>query len=93
MPLFRCFIRGNHFPGVLIGEDKPIGFYTTRFVEASSPSEAESLVVDLLRNDESLAITPAQRTKQAKVFVEEVLEVAPNTERIPNKGFTFFPEE
>ena len=93
MPLFRCLIRGNNFPGALIGEDKPIGFYTTRYVEASSSSEAENLVVDLLRKDESLAISPALRVKNAKVFVEEILEVALNTERTPNNGFTFFIEK
>lgn len=49
MPTYKCFVRGENFPGVLIGEDEPIGFYTTRFVQAPSPAAAELACVDALR--------------------------------------------
>lgn len=65
MPLFRCFIRGENFPGKLIGERKPIGFYTTCYVEAQSSEQAEMLAVDLLRNDKDLALSPKYRTQDA----------------------------
>jgi len=90
MPLFRCFIRGDNFPGKLIGQEEPIGFYTTRFVEAESPEKAEILAVDLLRNDPDLDMPPEHRTENSKVYFEEIDEVPAGTARKPNKGFTFF---
>lgn len=90
MALFRCLIRGENFPGRLIGQDEPVGFYTTRFVEAESPQEAEARAIDLLRADADLALPEKYRTKDAKVYLDEIDEVAPETEQRPNKGFTFF---
>ena len=90
MPLFRCFIRGDNFPGKLIGQDDPIGFYTTRFVEADSPAQAEMLAVDLLRNDPSLDVPPEHRTQDARVYFEDIDEVPGDAEKKPNSGFTFF---
>jgi hypothetical protein len=90
MPLFRCFIRGDNFPGKLIGKRDPVGFYTTRFVEAASPEEAESLVVEWLRDDPDLAVAPKYRAEDAQVFFEKIDEVPDDTEQKPNNGFTFF---
>lgn len=45
---FRCFIEGKHFPGVLLNEKGTVGFYTTRFVQAESPEQAELEAVALL---------------------------------------------
>lgn len=90
MPLFRCLIRGDNFPGKLIGKKKPIGFYTTRFVEAESPKEAEFLAVEILKNDPDLEVAPKHRTEDARVFFEEIDEVPHDTRRVPNNGFTFF---
>ena len=88
MPLYRCFVHGKNFPGVLIGEKKPCGFYTTRFVEADDPEQAEMRVVELLRGDESLQIAPKYRTADAQVFVEKIDQVVEITGA--NKGFTFY---
>ena len=90
MPLFRCSIRGDNFPGKLIGKAEPVGFFTTRYIDAASAEEAESLVVELLREDSDLDVPAKYRTQEAKVFFERIVEVAPGTERKPNKGFTFF---
>ena len=90
MPLFRCLIRGDNFPGKLIGKMKPVGFYATRFLEADTSEQAELLAVELLRNDPDLQVAPKYRTEDARVFLEEIDEVPHETKRIPNKGFTFF---
>jgi len=90
MPLFRCFIRGDNFPGKLVGQGKLVGFYTTRFVEASSRDEAEAVVVGWLRDDPDLAVSTKHQTAEAKVYFEKIDEVHPETEQKPNKGFTFF---
>jgi len=88
MPLYRCFVHGKNFPGVLVDSETPCGFYTARFVEADSPEEAEMKVVDILRNDESLQVDPKHRTPDAQVFVEELDEVTEISGA--NKGFTFY---
>jgi hypothetical protein len=38
MPLFRCSIRGENFPGELIGLTTAARFKATRFVEAEGES-------------------------------------------------------
>ncbi len=49
MPYFKCFIEGQNFPGELVGASEPIGFYVTRFIEASSAKEAEQKVLENLK--------------------------------------------
>lgn len=90
MPLFRCLIRGDNFPGKLIGGKNPIGFYTTRYIEADSPEQAELLAVEVLRNDPDLEVPSEYQAQDARVFLEEIDEVSSEAERVPNKGFTFF---
>jgi len=92
MPLFRCFIRGDNFPGELAGQTKPVGFFTTRLIEAASPADAESLAVEMLREDEDLKVAAKYRTPDAKIYFEKIEEMPPDTESVPNKGFTFFTQ-
>src|SRR3546814_5532778 len=93
MPLFRCIICGENFPGTLLGQEELVGFYTTRFVEADSPEQAEIMAIELLRNDPSLDVSSEHRTQSAKVFFEDIDEVPGDTEQKPNSGFTFRSEE
>jgi hypothetical protein len=90
MALFRCDILGENFPGLIIGESRPVGFYTTRFVEADSTDEAEAKALEILKDDEAFNISPTARSTDAKVYFENIVEVPADTERIPNRGFTFF---
>ena len=92
MPVFRCFIRGENFPGSLACRAEPVGFYATRWVEADSSAEAEMLALELLRNDSTLgSVPPEQQTKDAQVFFENIEEVLPEPGRGSGAGFTFFP--
>lgn len=93
MPLFRCSIRGENFPGELIGLTVAVGFHATRFVDAESATEAESIAVAALRQDAALTVTAEPRVKNAKVYFESIDEVPAETERAPNTGFTFFAME
>jgi hypothetical protein len=90
MPVFRCSIRGENFPGELIGQTTAIGFHATRFVDAKSAGEAERIAVAALREDAALTVTAEPRVKNAKVYFESIEEVPPETERVPNEGFSFF---
>ncbi len=90
MPLFRCSICGENFPGKLLDQEDLVGFYTTRFVEADTPEQAELAVLELLRSDASLELPPEYRSQDAKVYFEDIDEVPMDTERAPNAGFVFF---
>jgi hypothetical protein len=90
MPLYRCLIRGENFPGELIGLTTAVGFHATRFVVAGSAEEAEGIAVAALRQDAALTVTAEPRVKNAKVYFESIEEVPADTERVPNEGFTFF---
>lgn len=92
MAWFRCFIRGDNFPGQMIGEAGPVGFYVIRFVEAADAGEVEAAAIQLLRTEPQMApphgYTPSG---QARVFFEEIEEVS--AERVPTvqPGFTRHP--
>jgi hypothetical protein len=90
MPLFRCSICGENFPGKLLGQDDLIGFYTTRYVEADTSEQAEHLALELLRNDPSLQLSPEHRTKNAKVYFEKIVEIPATEQHESNAGFVFF---
>lgn len=90
MPLFRCLICGENFPGTLVGKTSPVGFYATRFVEAASEEAAMAAALERLRAEEALEVPAELRNEDARVFFEQILEVSPDTERVPDGGFTFF---
>ena len=86
-------IRGENFPGQVMRMKGLVGFYTTRFVEAASVEEAETLGVEIIRNDPDLLLKRQKHRllkPPAKVFFEEIVEVAADTDRVPNKGATWF---
>jgi hypothetical protein len=89
MAWYRCLIRGENFPGAILGQKKTIGFYTTRVVEADSTEEAEMKALADLKKDKTLRVPKMQRDPEAKVFFEEIAELNRRPVRKP-LGFTFF---
>jgi len=52
---------------------KRVGFYTTRFVEASSPQEAEKVAIDAIKHDPHLrGLMLNQQDDPLLVFVDEI---------------------
>ncbi|MGH6949313.1 MAG: hypothetical protein ACREH4_00415 [Vitreimonas sp.] len=91
MAWFRLFACGEDFPVVIDGETIVCGFYTTRYVEAASASEAETIASEMLFEDPDLETPPGWEDVEGRIFFEEVEEVA-----VPidiNDGFSFFPME
>ena len=76
MPFYRCFIRGENFASKKDSGWDLMGFYTTRWVQASNPPAAEQRAVAQLRQEPEF-----QRPEgyfggpPAKVFVEEITHV------------------
>ena len=97
MPVFRCRVRGERFPGALAGEPGPVGFYTTRYVQAPSAEAAESAALTQLRAEPGFArVRPEEWTEAAQVFFERIEQVgglAADASPAPGRGFTFFRME
>lgn len=92
MKLYRCLVRGENFPGQLIGKKGLVGFYTTRWVEAVSLEEAEMSALEAMRIDPAFEIVSPKLRKQSKamVYFDKIVEVPPETPRVPDKGATWF---
>ncbi len=89
MAWYQCMIRGENFPGRILGRKGPIGFYTTRVVEAASPEEAELKALAELKKDKGLKVPKVHRTEKAQVFFEQITQLSRRPIRKP-AGFTFF---
>jgi hypothetical protein len=89
MAWFRLFACGEDFPIVLDGNVEIVGFYTTRYVEAPTPGEAEVIASELIFDDEDLRPPPGYEEYQPRLVFEEVEQVAAPMDI--NDGFSFFP--
>ena len=91
MTVYRCLVRGDDFPGVILGQDAPVGFYTTLFVEADSAEQAEAIALGQLRNDPRLQLPEGTRSPGTRVFFEEIDALPGMATPEPASGFSFFP--
>ncbi len=94
MPWFKCFIAGENLPGRLIGKRKPVGFYTTRFVQAPSPETVESLALDGLRKEKKLRLPAGvNRPKESMIYFEEIVKVDASEVKNPPPGIVWYEME
>ena len=71
-----------------------LGFYTSRFIEAPGEDDVERCAVEHIRGDtklRSVVLNPPDAPPE--VFIEEFVEVDPDTVPETQGGFTFFPAE
>jgi hypothetical protein len=91
--LYRCFIRGENFPGELVGKRGSYGFYTARWIEATSAEEAERACLELLKGDPTFQVTSPkllEKAVDAKVYFEKIEPVRPTKRKRVNSGATWF---
>jgi hypothetical protein len=93
MAWFRLFACGENFPVDIDGNVEIVGFYTTRYVEAETASQAEAIASEMLFEDPDLETPPGYQDleQQASIRFEEVEQVAEPIDI--NDGFSFFPME
>ena len=91
MPWYKCSVVGKDFPGSILGKSQLIGFYTTRFVEATTTEEAEVLALNHLKDEPKLRL-PGDIPKQtsARVTFEEIVEIETPESPVVQTGFCFF---
>jgi len=88
----KCLIRGDNFPGVLVGQDHLVGFYTTQFVQADSAENAELQALQLLKAHESLQFSEEVRSAStATIHFEEIVEVGESEVNDQQPGLSIFP--
>jgi hypothetical protein len=93
MPYYRCFVRGEHIPGEVIGSTGLYGFYTTRWVQALNRKRAELRAVNAVRRDPRMALPEGVPTSpHARLYVEEIDQIV-RLPRFRGGGATWFAED
>src|SRR5688572_14762202 len=95
MNKYKVFINGRNFWMEANGQSKLMGFYTTRFVEADTPENAENLAVDLVRTDAELRKAITNEKSNPPMIYAKDIELLQTSEgvRLPGAGYTFYEEE
>jgi hypothetical protein len=94
MKPYKVMLNGQNFY-LNLGEGlAKHGFYTTRFVNANSKSEAELMVIESIRKKDDIK----KRLKNdindpPMLYAEEIVEIASIDETAPEPGLTWFKEE
>lgn len=98
MPRFRVMLNGQNF--LLAREQGAVrmGFFTSRFVEAATPDEAQVLAVQTIRDDPKFAgIVLNDEADPPTILAKEIQEVETDATEVgadyPNQGYTFYEEK
>src|SRR5262249_24035175 len=95
MKKYKVFLNGRNFLMEADGQPKKMGFYTTRFVEAETPENAENIAVELVRNDAELRKAVKNEKPDPPTIYAEEIALLQSFEGIlvPGTGYTFYEEE
>ena len=79
----------------LDGKPDRYGFYTTRFLEAASPDDAEARAIELILNDTELhAALENDPTDPPSILIDSIEELTTFPDiSIPGSGYTFFQDD
>ena len=92
MKWYRCLIRGENFPGEMLGQHQVVGFYTVQFVQDDSPQNAETKALAALKKHTSLQLPEGVNApKSCRVYFEEIEEVSAEDVDIVQAGLSFHP--
>lgn len=90
---YGVMLRGENFAIKSESGVENLGFMATRFVQASSPAEAELIAVELIRKDVTLLeILRKESNSESKIYLEEMWRVG-WWRRLGGRGFSFYPME
>lgn len=74
-----------------VSERELVGFYITRYAEAATPEEAESICLSRLRDEPRLASPHGyEPTGKARVYFEEIESVEATSVPDVEPGFTWY---
>jgi hypothetical protein len=94
MKKYSVMLEGRDFLLEIGGSVKKYGFFTTRYVEAENPEEAEMKAVQLVRTDQSLQQAVRNEGSSPAIHLSSFLELRSfDGVRPPGRGYSFFPED
>lgn len=95
MKKYQVMLKGCNFRINLEGIVQKLGFYTTRWVEANNPEEAELQAVTLVKNDGDLRAAVKNKAEDPPtIYIAEIIEVADFDDvQVPGAGYSFYAEE
>ena len=90
---YRVMLKGENFVMKLSGKQTVHGFYTTRYVEATSEDDAEMKAVELIREDNYLR----ERVRNPKsdlpmIYLKEIEMLASHSGEA-GSGYTFYSDD
>ena len=91
MKHYRVLLNGENFLINMEGKESYMGFYTTRFVSAISPEEAELNAVNSIKTDDRIKgiILNSTEHEQPMIYMDEIEEIQKN-EKEDNYGFGWY---
>jgi len=96
MKYFQVMLEGRNFLIEVDGKEELLGYFTTRWVKASSPEDAELKAVDLIKRDDHLICMTKNMDGSEPtpmIYLSEMRHVNwfKYYRRKPGKGYSFFP--
>ena len=94
MKHYRVLLNGENFLVNMEGKESYMGFYTTRFVSAVSPEEAELNAVHNIKTDERIKsiILNTSKHEQPMIYMDEIEEIK-ESEKEESYGFGWYDME
>lgn len=93
MQKYSATLDGKNFPLNLEGETALFGFYTTRRVKASTPEEAESAAVAMIRGDVNLLdVIDISVASNPEIFLDDISKLK-LWSCLGDKGYTYYRME
>jgi len=88
-------LEGKNFLLNIEGATRKYGFYTTRYVEANDPEDAELKAVQLIRDDSQFSDTVKNEQSDPPMIYLDSLDEVTSFERVklPGAGYTFYPDD
>ena len=95
MNKYQALLEGKNFLIESEGKLQKHGFYTTRYIEAKNPEEAELKAVETIKNDRELIdAVKNERSNPPMIYLEELYELE-SFEGLnsPETGYSFYIDD
>ena len=94
MKKYSVMLEGRNFLLDIEGSVKKYGFFTTRYVEAENPEQAEIKAVQLIKEDRSLKMAAKNEGLKPMIYLDSITELMSfEGVRLPGTGYSFFPDD
>lgn len=91
MQKYRVFVEGLNFLLEMGGEIRKFGFFTNRYIEAESSTQAERQTLGMIRGELDNFILNDDFDPPI-MYIDQIVPLPLDGIVIPLKGFTFYPE-